>query len=68
MLHTLCKDLGVQERYFSTEEKKVSAGVMVLFTPIPLLQRAGSPLLSATHRGPHAQSSLINAVLLKKNW
>lgn len=48
--------------------KKVSAGVMVLFTPIPLLQRAGSPLLGATHRGPHAQSSMINAVLLKKNW
>lgn len=49
------------------QEKKVSAGVMVLFTPAPLLQCAGGMLLGVTFRECLAQSSLINAVLLKKS-
>lgn len=49
MSHRLCKGLNVQERDFSSRtEERVSAGVTVLFTPAPLLQRAGSLLLGVT--------------------
>lgn len=50
------------------ELKKSLCGVMVLLTPIQLLQRAASLLQGAVHGGPHEQGGLINAVLLKKKW